>query len=335
VRYARVRGLLRGIATASGALAVVGVLVVGAFDVAAGRATVGAVVAAMIVARQMVRPIRILGLSHDYWQSAKVSREKIVMFLRRTERTAGNAQRLLVGRGRIEFRDVRFGEALRGVSGTVPPRQMIALMGPNGAGKSTLLSIVARIIDPDEGEVLIDGQVLQDCTLRSCSSRISIVSPTMPLMRGSLRRNLLYRWRDAPEAELQRVIRLCGVQEVIDRLPGGLEGGVKEGGANLSRGEAARVALARALLGNPKVLLLDEPTNALDEASRARFHEALAHYGGTVILATHDPEEAALADAVWRMERGVVTEVVPGAMAAARDRRVLSLPDWAKAKQTS
>jgi ATP-binding cassette subfamily B protein len=334
LRYARVRGLLRGIATASGALAVVGVFVVGALDVAGGRASVGAVVAAMIVARQMVRPVRVLGLSHDYWQSAKVSREKIVMFLRRTDREASTGRRLLIGGGRIEFRDVRFAQALRGVSGEVLPGQVVAVTGPNGAGKSTLLAMVARLQDPDEGEVLVDDQPLHECTLRSCSARISIVSPALPLMRGSLRRNLLYRWRDAPEAELRRVVALCGVGEVIERL-GGLDGGVKEGGENLSRGEAARVALARALVGNPKILLLDEPTNALDARSRARFHQALAHYGGTVLLATHDPDEAALADVVWRMEDGVIVEVIPGAVAAIRGGRPLSLPDWARAKQTS
>jgi len=333
LRYAKVRGLLRGIATAAGSLAVVGVLVVGAFDVVAGHTTVGAVVAAMTVARQLVRPVRVLGLSHDYWQSAKISREKIVSFLDRTQREDWRTrERLRVGGGRIEFHDVRLGEALRGVTATVEPRQLVAITGPNGAGKSTLLATVARLADPDSGEIVIDGQRIEDCTLRSCSARISIVSPSLPLMRGSLRRNLLFRWRDAPEAELRRVIRLCGVDEVIARLPGGLEGGVKEGGANLSRGEAARVALARALLGNPKVLLLDEPTSGLDEAARATFRDALARYGGTVLLATHDPEEAALADVVWRMADGAVVEVIPGATARARQATVVSLPDWAKAR---
>jgi ABC-type multidrug transport system fused ATPase/permease subunit len=283
----------------------------------------------------MVRPVRVLGLSHDYWQSAKVSREKIVMFLRRTDRDAATGRKLLVGGGRIEFRDVHVGEALRGVNGIVPARQMVAVMGPNGAGKSTLLATVARLVDPDAGTVLIDDQDLPTCTLRSSAARISIVSPALPLMRGSLRRNLLYRWRDAPESELRRVIALCGIEEIVERLPDGLDGGIKEGGANLSRGEAARIALARALVGNPKVLLLDEPTNALDKRSRARFHEALARYGGTVLLATHDPAEAVLADTVWRMDRGEVVEVIPGALVAARAGQPLSLPAWAKARQTS
>jgi ABC-type multidrug transport system fused ATPase/permease subunit len=145
--------------------------------------------------------------------------------------------------------------------------------------------------------------------MRSCAARISIVSAALPLMRGTLRRNLLYRWRDAPEAELRRVIRLCGVEDVIAHLPGGLDGAVHEGGVNLSRGYAARVALARAMVRNPRILLLDEPTSGLDEEAKRHFRATLAAFAGTVLMVTHDPDELAMADQVWRMEDGKVVEL--------------------------
>ena len=333
LRYARVRGWLRAVSTASGSLAVVGVLVVGIFDVSSGSTSIGAVVAAMSVARQMVRPVRTLGLSHDYWQSAKVSREKIIRFLQRPYREADGVERekLLVGGGRIEFQDVHLEGSLRGVTAEVKARQIVAIIGPNGAGKSSLLSVVARIADPDAGQVVVDGQVLSECSLRSCSARISMVGPALPLMRGSLRRNLTYRWPSAPDAELERVIEIAGVEDVVAALPGGLDGLIKEGGASLSAGEASRVALARALVGNPKILLLDEPTAHLDESARLRVREAVMRYGGTVLLATHDSADAALADVVWRMEQGRIAEVIPGTTYRAQLATSPALPEWALA----
>jgi ABC-type multidrug transport system fused ATPase/permease subunit len=153
----------------------------------------------------------------------------------------------------------------------------------------------------------------------------------LPLLRGSLRRNLLYRWREAPETELERVIDICGVREVIAVLPDGLAAKITEGGTNLSAGYAARVALARAMLGNPKILLLDEPTLNLDEATRRIFHEALLHYGGTVMLVTGDPEEAAMADVVWEMEDGRLARVVPGKSFRESISRPAMLPPWTRA----
>jgi len=332
LRNAMVRALLRAIAGATATLAVAAVLFAGAIDVALGRTSVGAVVAAMIVVRQLIRPVRTLGLAHEYWQAARISREKIAAFLRRPYREAFGPElaKLQIAGGRIEFRDVHLGGALHGVRAVAQPRRIVAIVGPNGAGKSSLLSVVARIADPDAGEVRVDGQLLTACTLRSCAARISMVGPQLPLMRGTLRRNLAYRWPTAPEAELARVIRVCGLDELIARLPGGLDAAIKEDGANLSTGEAARIALARALVGAPKVLLLDEPTASLDAATRAMVHEVLRRYGGTVLMATHDLDEAALADEVWRMEAGRVVEVIPGAVYRDRVSGRPAVPAWAR-----
>lgn len=333
IHYASVRGSLRAISTASASLAVVGVVVVGVLSVDAGRTTIGAIVAAMIVTRLMLRPVRILGLSHDYWQSAKISREKIVGFLSRPYREVDDPERqtLRVRDGHIVFRDVHLAGSLNGITAEVQPRQIVAIMGPNGAGKSSLLSVVSRIADPDSGEVIIDDQVLGNCSLRSCAAQISLMSGDLPLMRGSFRRNLLYRWRDAPEAELERVIELCALRKVIAQFPEGLSGQVKEGGVNLSAGHAARVCLARALVGNPRILLLDEPTLNLDEATKRVFREILLHYSGTVLLVTHDSQEAAIADVVWKMEAGQIVSLIPGRTFRESIAEPTRLPAWARA----
>jgi ATP-binding cassette subfamily B protein len=334
IRYAWVRGWLRALSAASGSLAVIAVVVVGAFSVDAGRTTIGTVVAAMTLARYMIRPIRILGISYDYSQSARISREKIIRFLRHPYREEDSVlrEKLRVRHGHIEFRSVSLAGSLNDITAEVKPSQIVAIMGPNGAGKTSLLSIVARIADPDAGEVLVDDQVLGKCSLRSCAAQISLMSSDLPLLRGSLRRNLLYRWRDAPESELERVIELCAIREVIAHFPEGLAAGIKEDGANLSAGHAARVSLARALVGNPKILLLDEPTLNLDAATKRIFRETLLHYGGTVLLVTHDPEEAAIADVVWQMEAGRIVSVFAGKTFRESIAKPVGLPPWARAE---
>ena len=333
VRYAWVRGLLRAIATAASSLAVVGMLAIGAYYFDAGRITMGTIVAAVMVTRMMMRPVRGLGMANEYWQNGRVSRQKVLTFLRQPYREAEGVKlpALHVRKGRIEFRNVSLNGSLTGFTAQVEPRQLVAVMGPNGAGKSSLLSVVARINDPTEGEVAVDDQVLSGCSLRSCARHISFMSNELPLLRGTLRRNLLYRWREAPEAELERVIDLCGVREVIAGLPDGLLTKITEGGTNLSAGYAARIALARAMVGNPRILLLDEPTLNLDDATKRIFHEALLHYGGTVLLVTRDPEEAAMADVVWEMEDGRLVKTMPGNSFRDSIAKPTVLPPWTRA----
>jgi ATP-binding cassette, subfamily B, bacterial len=306
-------------------------LLVGVLEVNSGRTTVGSVIAAMIVARYLITPVRILALAFDYYQSAKVSREKILGFLHRPSRgpVAEFGQKLRVRRGHIEFRDVSLDGSISNVSAEVQPGQVIALMGPNGSGKSSMLSLVARLADPDSGQILVDGQPLSECSLRSTAKHISLVSPDLPLLRGSLERALRYRWRDAQEEEITRVIELCDLEPVIAGIKGGLAGAIKEGGSNLSAGQAARLIMARGLVGNPPILLVDDPGSRVDVETKDVLRRALLRYGGTVLLATHDPREAAIADAVWKMQDGRIIEVISGKDFREAVEQPVLVPDWA------
>ena len=215
-------------------------------------------------------------------------------------------------KGGIEFRDVTVAGALAGVSLRAEPGQLVAVTGRNGAGKSTLLKVVARLAEPDGGEVLVDGQDLSTTTPRSTFRKVGMVSPDLPLMRGTVRRNLTYSRPDADPAELQRVIHAAGLDGLLAELPGGLTGWVIEGGRNLSVGQRHRIAIGRALLGNPPILLLDEPTANLDPDSRAAVRSVLARHHGTVLMATNDPDDLALADQVWTLEDGRVQQTQSG-----------------------
>ncbi|WP_314219391.1 ABC transporter ATP-binding protein [Streptomyces zaehneri] len=169
----------------------------------------------------------------------------------------------------LALRDVRFGYApdrpvLRGVSFAVPHRQHVALVGRSGAGKSTVFALVARFYEPDAGHVLFDGLPAAQLTRDACRRRIAVVDQNAHVVRGTLRDNIAYAVPDATEAEIRRVMELARLDEVVDRLPGGLAAVIGERGSTLSGGERQRVAIARALLARPSLLLLDEPTSHLD-----------------------------------------------------------------------
>lgn len=116
-------------------------------------------------------------------------------------------------------------------------------MGPNGAGKSTLLHIAARLIDPSSGQVLIDGQDLAKCNLESVRKAIGIVSPDLPLLRGSVRYNLRYRWPEAPEDHVARVRTLCGLDEMVESFPEGEDYRLMEGGRTCRWGSGTGLRL--------------------------------------------------------------------------------------------
>jgi ATP-binding cassette, subfamily B, bacterial len=313
-RVAELRGRLRGLSSSTGLLAVVAVLAVGLVEVRRGTASLGLVVACILVTRQLNAPVRTLGLAHDYWHRAQVSEGKIMDFLRSSSRglERPGELRLRMRRGLVEFRDVTVPGALHGVNLTALPGQLVAITGPAGAGKSTLLNLLPRLVDPTGGQVVVDGQDLADVTPRSVFRYIGMVSPDLPLMRGTVRRNLTYSVPGATDEEIQRVILALGLDKLLDELPDGLKFWITERGGNLSAGQRQGIALGRALMGNPAVLLLDEPTANLDPAGREEFRRMLVRHQGTVLLVTHDAEELALADQVWILDGGRVVETLSG-----------------------
>jgi ATP-binding cassette, subfamily B, bacterial len=313
-RTSAIRAKLLGMASGTGYLAIVVVLAVGVLEVVSGRATVGVVVTAVIASRQLVGPVRRLGLSYDYWQRARVSAAKVVDFMRSSSRPLepSDLARLRIRHGEVELRSVSLDGSVRDVSATAAAGHLVAIVGPTGAGKSSLLQLISGLEDPDAGEISIDGRSTSEYTLRSRFRQIGMVSPDLPLMRGSVRRNLTYRDPSASFAEVERVVALCGLDDLIAQLTGGLDAWVFEGAINLSTGQRQRLALGRALMGNPALLLLDEPTTNLDESSRDIFRRVISHHRGTVLLVTHDPVEAALADEVWFMEAGRIETVMSG-----------------------
>jgi ABC-type multidrug transport system fused ATPase/permease subunit len=312
VDRARAAGRMRGITDGATAISMGMVLSLGAYLVFWGKTTSGNVVAAMAVVGFLSNAFRDLGRVHEYYQSAKVSREKILSFMNtRTLRgRSRNLPALEVTAGEVEFREVGLKGLIHGVSATAAAGARVALTGPNGAGKSTLLHIAARLIDPSSGQVLIDGQDLAKCNLESVRKAIGIVSPDLPLLRGSVRYNLRYRWPEAPEAHVAEIRTLCGLDEMVEGFPEGEDYRVLEGGQNLSLGQRHRLTLARALLGDPKVLMLDEVDANLDPFAAEVFARAMQQFRGTILMVSRSEARLSLVDQLWLLEDGRLQQIV-------------------------
>jgi len=183
--------------------------------------------------------------------------------------------------GRVELRDVRFryagsaGEILRGLSFVAEPGQLVAVLGTTGSGKSTLINLIPRFYDTTSGAVLIDGHDVRKVTLSSLRSQIGVVLQDALLFSGSIRENIAYGRPDATMAEIQAAAEAAQAAEFISKLPQGYDTVVGERGVGLSGGQRQRLAIARALLTDPRVLILDDSTSAVDAETEAAIQAAL------------------------------------------------------------
>lgn len=313
VARARATGNLLGLGEGTAAMATAVTLAVGAVEVGAERTNPAAVVAAMAIVGLLTAPLRDLGRVEAYRQDAQVAFEKVGRFLQSpgSLEDAPDAAPLAPGPGRLSFDNVSFEDHLTGITATAEPGSLVAIVGPNGAGKTTLLSLAARLIDPSSGSVRVDGQDLAGSTLASIREAIGVAGPDFPLLRGTIGYNLRYRVPHATAEEIDRVWRLCEIPAVLHAFSDGEETKLADGGANLSAGQRQRIALARAILGAPRLLLLDEADANLDPDASAVVDRVLAAFTGTILLVTHRRERLAHATAIWHLRDGRLVEAGP------------------------
>ncbi|WOJ94291.1 ABC transporter ATP-binding protein [Congregibacter variabilis] len=193
----------------------------------------------------------------------------------------------------------------------IPPGEIVAITGDNGAGKSTLLHLLMRFVDPISGVITIGGQNTRKVSLSSLRSLIAIVTQRVLLLDASVADNIRYGMPAATDEAVYAAAGLAQAHAIIQRLPQGYATRIGEGGVRLSGGEQQRIALARALLADPKILILDEATAMFDSQGEADFvaNSAAAFAGRTVILVTHRPASLALADRILHLESGVLRQM--------------------------
>jgi subfamily B ATP-binding cassette protein MsbA len=224
---------------------------------------------------------------------------------------------LPVVRGRIEYADVTFRykpaepPALRHVNATIEAGEIVALVGPSGAGKTTIVNLVPRFYQPQEGKILLDGLDIASVRLSDLRKAIAIVPQDVQLFRGSILENIRYGRIEATDAEVQAAARDANVEEYVRGFPDGYATQVGERGVRLSGGERQRIAIARAVLRDPRILILDEATSALDSHSEAMIEEALDRLlpGRTTLIIAHRLSTVRRAHKVLFIEAGRVIEI--------------------------
>ncbi|WP_432572007.1 ABC transporter ATP-binding protein [Kineococcus sp. SYSU DK005] len=229
---------------------------------------------------------------------------------------APGAVELVDPRGRVEFRGVSFRypgaerDTLSGVDLVVPAGTSLAVVGPTGSGKTTLGYLLARLYDVGSGAVLVDGHDVREVTARSLARAVGVVTQETFLLHASIADNLRFAAPGATDGDLRRAARTAQVEAVVDALPEGFDTVVGERGYRFSGGEKQRIALARAVLGDPPVLLLDEATSALDTRTERAMSSALRDVarGRTTVTIAHRLSTVRDADQIVVLEAGRVAE---------------------------
>jgi len=294
-------------------LAQAAVLFAGGYLVTQGSLTTGAFVSFSIYLLMLIFPLRMLGMWIGQIQRATAAGERIFQVLDQPEEitNAPDARGLPEGGGRIVLEDVSFAyeagnPVLDGVDLEIEPGTVVALIGNTGSGKSTLTALVPRFYDPDEGRVLVDGVDVRDLELQSLRSSIGIVAQEPFLFSATVRENIAFGVPDASQADVEWAARAAQAHEFVERLPDGYETLVGERGITLSGGQRQRLAIARALLVDPRILILDDATASVDATTEAKIRQALqeAMHGRTTIIIAHRLSTISLADEIVVLDHG-------------------------------
>ncbi len=225
-----------------------------------------------------------------------------------------NPDRLLSA-GAVEFRNVSFryfknsrAQVLNSVSLEIRPGELVGVVGSTGSGKTTLVSMISRLYDPDEGEVLVDGTNVKDMALSVLRENVAVVLQKNTLFSGTIAENLRWGSPDATDEEIMRAAKLAQADEFIHSFPQGYDTEIGRGGSTLSGGQKQRLCIARALLKRPKVLILDDSTSAVDTKTDAAIRKALREEldGVTKIIIAQRIDSIADADKIIVMNEGSI-----------------------------
>jgi len=315
------------------------VLLIGGREVIAGNLSTGDFTRFYIYLAMLAGPMRSLGMTMGMAQRAIASGNRLFEILDREPRieSPAGAPALPPGGGRVQLRDVtlhyespraeqgnsadqrddlpiqggHFGpSALIDVELSVEAGKTVALVGPSGSGKTSLVALIARLYDPSEGEVLVDGADVRGVEVASLRSEVAFVADDSFLFTASVAENIAYAQPEATIEEIEAAARRAQADGFIRELPDGYETRVGERGLTLSGGQRQRVAIARALLADPRILILDDATSSVDATTEAAIKAGLgeAMAGRTTFIIAHRLSTVSLADEIVVLDGGTIVD---------------------------
>nr|WP_303719250.1 ABC transporter ATP-binding protein/permease [Brevundimonas naejangsanensis] len=295
--------------------------VMAGFEAAAGRMGPGDVTAAVLIMISLYAPLNILGFAYREIRQSFIDMEEMLKVTRQAPQVADAPDAVALTRpesgcgaeivfDHVGFRHDARAAGLDDVSFVTPAGTTTALVGPSGAGKSTIVKLALRLLDPQEGAVLIDGRDARGLTQASLRSAVALVPQDVALFNDTIAANIAFARPDADEAAIWAAAEGAELADFIRNLPEGMETRVGERGLKLSGGERQRVGIARALLADPCILILDEATSALDSRTEAAIQKTLrkARAGRTTLVVAHRLSTVADADQILVLKAGRIVE---------------------------
>lgn len=285
---------------------------------ASGRFTLGEMVLLVQLINMMRFPIFNMSFIVDSTQKAIAGSKDYfrVMQMKPTVADKEHAPALEVRRGIVTYDNVTFGydegdRVLMGISFEIKPNEKVALVGQSGEGKTTLTSLLLRLYDPVDGQILIDGTPIQSVRQTSLREKIAVVFQDPALFSGTIRENIAYARPHASDAEVLAAAKSANALEFIDKLESKLDTQIGERGVKLSGGQKQRIAIARAILKDAPILILDEATSSLDSKSEQLVQDALNRLmkGRTTIIIAHRLSTIAHVDKIVTLRGGQIDEV--------------------------
>lgn len=295
--------------------------VMAGFEAAAGRMGPGDVTAAVLIMISLYAPLNILGFAYREIRQSFIDMEEMLKVTRQAPQVADAPDAIDLPRpesglgaevvfDHVGFRHDARAAGLDDVSFVTPAGTTTALVGPSGAGKSTIVKLALRLLDPQEGAVLIDGRDARSVTQASLRAAVALVPQDVALFNDTIAANIAFARPDADEAAIWAAAEAAELADFIRNLPEGMDTRVGERGLKLSGGERQRVGIARALLADPCILILDEATSALDSRTEAAIQKTLrrARTGRTTLVVAHRLSTVADADQILVLKAGRIVE---------------------------
>lgn len=317
----RMEGIWQGVFPLFALITTSGALLVwyyGGWQVIRDELTLGSLVAFTTYLGMLFGPLQWFSQAMNWTSRALSAADRVfeIMDTPSEVPTARDAVSIPRVEGRVELRNVTYGyerhhPVLKDVSMTVQPGEMIGLVGHSGAGKSTLINMICRFYDPDEGVIEVDGYDLREIDQEDLRKQIGVVLQETFLFDGTVAENIAYSKPDATPLDIMRAAKIANAHDFIVRMPDGYDTRVGERGHRLSGGEKQRIAIARAIVHDPRILILDEATASVDTETERQIQEAISRLvkGRTTFAIAHRLSTLRNADRLVVLDKGKIAEM--------------------------